>query len=44
MKENFNRILTAFHFDGTQLTVHWKVLQIHWTASRDGQSEKIINK
>lgn len=29
--------LTTLDFDGTQLPVHWKILQIHRTRGRDGQ-------
>lgn len=33
------KILTAFDFNVTQLTVHWKILQIHWTGCCDSKSE-----
>jgi hypothetical protein len=35
-------VLTAFDFNVAQLSVHGEILQVHWTRSRDGKSETLI--
>lgn len=33
-------LLTASKFKGTSMSIHWKVLQLHGTFSRDGKPER----
>lgn len=39
MRTNYKlKTLTAFHFNGAALTIHWEILQIHWATRGDCKS------